>query len=353
MNQIPIANIPAADMRAAEKYNQGTLIEESYPVYHYIDEKRRLVAPPGFDSGDAGRDIVPGDPLVKLCHVYLPAGYDGSVRYPVLYLLHGVGGDHHEWIRGSGTVDGRPVIINLLDNLIARGEVEPLIVVFPNGRSCHDFADTNFDFAGTNMLGFYYFDYELRHNLIPFIELKYGTRADIRDISPEGVRYNRSQRAIAGLSMGGMQVLNLAVGGFRHDFAEDGNGGGLAPTVQAPGMLDLFGYAGAFSNAPTSSAGDVLGASIHASGHDLDLLYLTCGDQDGISDSVYRQVVEGLADKAGDALKHFYQVTLQGGVHDFQVWNHGAYHFLKLCFNPAGHTEEPLVVNMTLEDFAT
>lgn len=353
MDQLQIGNIPEADMRAAEKKDQGTLVEETYPVYHYIDEKRRLVVPPGFDPGDAGREVVTGVPLVKPCHVYLPAGYDAFGRYPVLYLLHGVGGDHHEWIRGSGTVDGRPVICNMLDNLIARGEVEPLIVVFPNGRSCTDFANTTFDFAGINMLGFYYFDYELRYNLIPYIELKYGTRSNIHDATPEGVCRNRRHRAIAGLSMGGMQVLNLAVGGYRHDFDGQENGGGLVPAVPAPGMLDLFSHAGAFSNAPTSSAGEILGASIRSSGHCLDLLYMTCGDQDGISDSIYRSATEGLADKAGHALKRYYQVLLRGGVHDFKVWNHGAYHFLKLCFKSAELSGKPQIVNTTLEDFAS
>lgn len=349
MKQIPITNIPAADLRAAEKAHQGTLIEETYPVRHYIDAKRRLVASPGLDDRQAGRETVEGAPLVKTCNVYLPAGYDASTRYPVLYLLHGVGGDPDEWIKGSGTVDGRPVICNLLDHLIARGEVEPLIVVFPNGRSCLDFADKTFDFAGINMLGFYYFDYELRYDLIPHIESTYSTRANIRDGSAEGVAYSRGQRAIAGLSMGGMQVLNLVLGGFRHDYAD----GGLAPTVRAPGMLDLFSQAGAFSNAPTSSEGHILGASVQSSGHALDLLYLTCGDADNISDSIYRNTVEGLADASGDALKRFYEVTLQGGAHDFQVWNHGAYHFLKLlCFGSAGQTDEPEIVRMTLEDFA-
>src|SRR5690606_7771064 len=113
------------------------------------------------------------------------------VRYPVLYLLHGVGGDHFEWLNGSRTEDDRPVICNVIDHLIARGEMEPAIVVFPNGRASHAWGDASFNFAGTNMLGFYYFDYELRHDLIPFIEGKYHTRANIRDTSPEGVAYNR------------------------------------------------------------------------------------------------------------------------------------------------------------------
>jgi len=334
-----VMDIPAGALRAAAKEHQGTLTEVSYPVRNYINASRQLVTDGLADAAEAGRETVRGEAIVKTCNVYLPAGYDREPgrRYNVLYLLHGVGGDEYEWLRGSGEADGRHAICNLLDHLIAEGEIEPLIAVFPNGRSAHDYADRSFNAEGTNLLGFYYFDYELRYDLIPFIESKYRTYADIADTSSAGISASRRHRAIAGLSMGGMQVLNLVIGGWRGDsvaYTENRHNwrNGLDTTVRAPGMTDLFAYAGAFSNAPTSSGGRVLGESLGSSAFRLDLLYMTCGDRDEISFPVYNDAIEGLAEAAGDKLGGLRQVVIPGGVHDFGVWNHGAYNFARLAF---------------------
>jgi S-formylglutathione hydrolase FrmB len=339
MEERQAKDIPAGALRAAAKEHQGTLAEVAYPVRHYINASRQLVTDRRIGAEEAGRETVRGEAIVKTCNVYLPAGYDREPgrRYNVLYLLHGVGGDEYEWLRGSGEADGRHVICNLLDHLIAEGEIEPLIAVFPNGRSAHDYADRSFNAEGTNMLGFYYFDYELRYDLIPFIESNYRTNANIADTSAAGIAVSRRHRAIAGLSMGGMQVLNLVVGGYRCDsvaYTENRHNwrNGLDTTVRAPGMTDLFAYAGAFSNAPTSSEGRVLGESLAAAAHGLDLLYMTCGDRDEISFPVYAGAIRGLAEAAGDRLAGLVQVVIPGGVHDFGVWNHGAYNFARLAF---------------------
>src|SRR5690606_36419557 len=103
--------------------------------------------------------------------------------------------------------------------------------------------------------------------------------------SPEAVEYSRMYRAVAGRSMGGMQVLNLILGGYRCDSAAvvgktSDWSNRLATTVPAVGMTDLFAYVGAFSNAPTSSHGKILGSSISLSVNRLKLLYMTCGDAD-------------------------------------------------------------------------
>ncbi len=63
--------------------------------------------------------------------VYTPPNYSEKEKYPVLYLLHGIGGDETEWLRG-----GKPQVI--LDNLYAKGELTPMIVVMPNGRAMKD-----------------------------------------------------------------------------------------------------------------------------------------------------------------------------------------------------------------------
>jgi enterochelin esterase-like enzyme len=63
--------------------------------------------------------------------VYTPPGFSKKKKYPVLYLLHGIGGDEKEWLNG-----GKPQVI--LDNLYAEGKLQPMIVVMPNGRAMKD-----------------------------------------------------------------------------------------------------------------------------------------------------------------------------------------------------------------------
>ncbi|MBP1966129.1 alpha/beta hydrolase [Paenibacillus aceris] len=335
-----VTAVPAEYFKSVKEELQGTVQEVSYKVSNYIHLTRQLVTDRNIDSSEAGRETVAGDAILKKCNVYLPAAYDpndNAVRYNVLYLLHGVGGDQYEWLSSNGKVDGRFIICNLIDNLIANGDIDPLIVVFPNGRSAHDWTDTSFNPEGTNLLGFYYFDYELRYDLIPFIELNYKTFADITDTSHEGITYNRTRRAIAGLSMGGMQALNLILGGYRHDSTritgtESPWNNRLDKTVLAPGMIDLFAYVGAFSNAPTSSDGKTLGDSLTSCVHKVDLLYLTCGDADGIANGSYIKSIDELIHQSGDHLNHFFQILIKDGVHDFHVWNNGVYNFSRLIF---------------------
>jgi enterochelin esterase family protein len=109
--------------------------------------------------------------------VYTPPEYHKNPRkkYPVLYLLHGSGDTEHNW-----TDTGRAEVI--ADNLIAAGQLRPLIIVMPDGHA-----------AGPN--GRDAVDQDLRKDLIPLIESAYRT-----------VRH-RSARAIAGLSMGAFQAL--------------------------------------------------------------------------------------------------------------------------------------------------
>lgn len=357
MFTIDVAAVPPAYIRPIDAELRGSIAEVSYSVYNYIDESRRLVTNQDISTEEVGRETVRGEAITKKCIVYLPAGYDQDdpeTRYNVLYLLHGVGGNRFEWLNGGGQVGGNYVICNILDNLIANGEIDPVIVVFPEGRSAHNWTDTSFNAAGTNLLGFYYFDYELRYDLIPFIESTYNTYADISDISPEGIERNRKHRAIAGLSMGGMQALNLAVGGYRCDSSiytgtPGAWGNWLDTTVLAPGMEDLFAYVGAFSQAPTSSDGKTLGVSIASSSRGLDLLYVTCGDADGVAfRSGYAPSIDGLAEAAGDKLRHFYQVVMAGGGHDFKVWNNGAYNFVRLAFGKLDGLSLPQTVEVNI-----
>jgi S-formylglutathione hydrolase FrmB len=356
MNVIDVTTMPDSYKKLVIKELQGTVTEVSYSVRNYINKSRYFVTNQNISSKEVGREVVEENEIIKKCNIYLPAGYDKNdidTKYNVLYLLHGVGGNRNEWLHGSGNF----IICNILDNLIAKGDIDPLIIVFPEGRSAYDWEDSSFNTLGTNLLGFYYFDYELRYDLIPFIESNYNTYANISDISYEGIKYNRRHRAIAGLSMGGMQVLNLIVGGYRCDSkvytgTKTGWSNGLDTTVLAPGMKDLFDYIGAFSNAPTSSDGRVLGTSIATCSHKLDLFYITCGDEDKIASEMgYEKALDGFTEVAGDNLGDYYQVLIKGGFHDFNVWNNGAYNFLRLSFRKQESYSDSKVVRITLDSY--
>ena len=64
---------------------------------------------------------------VRKATIYLPPKYDKTKKYPVLYLLHGIGGDHKEWMQGVPNI--------ILDNLYSQKKAEPMIIVMPNGRA--------------------------------------------------------------------------------------------------------------------------------------------------------------------------------------------------------------------------
>ncbi|WP_232510168.1 alpha/beta hydrolase [Paenibacillus crassostreae] len=159
------------------------------------------MVPSGYDK--EREDIVQGEihtieyPSTTLgnsrkARVYTPPGYSDRQEYSVLYLLHGIGGDENEWY-----THGKPQII--LDNLYADQMLKPMIVVLPNGRAMlNDRAEGDI-FAPDKVQAFETFESDLFHDLIPYIEANYSVRTD------------RMHRAIAGLSMGGGQSLNIGL----------------------------------------------------------------------------------------------------------------------------------------------
>lgn len=130
--------------------------------------------------------------------VYTPAGYaaDTTRRYPVLYLLHGMGGDENAW-----SELGRAPYI--LDNLIASGKAEPMIVVMPNGNVSQTAA------PGENADGFKAPTLQLPNTMDGTFENSF---ADIVDYVDKNYRTlaNKKHRAVAGLSMGGYHSLHIA-----------------------------------------------------------------------------------------------------------------------------------------------
>ena len=171
-------------------------------------------------------------------NVYTPPGYSADRKYPVLYLLHGIGGDETEWQRFC-----TPEVI--LDNLIADGKAVPMIIVMPNGRAQKNDRAEGDVFASAP--AFAKFEADLLEDVIPAIESRYSVAAD------------REHRALAGLSMGGGQTLNF---GLRH--------------------LDTFAWVGGFSSAPNTNPPAELVPDPAAARSKLKLLWLACGNKDGL-----------------------------------------------------------------------
>lgn len=228
--------------------------------------------------------------IKRKARVYTPPGYDKSQKYPVLYLLHGIGGDENEWARG-----GVPDVI--LDNLYADKKLVPMIVVLPNGRASKDVLPR--DPIPKQSPAFAAFEKDLLSDLIPFIEKNYSVRAD------------RESRALAGLSMGGGQSLNFGLGN-----------------------LDTFAWVGGFSSAPNTRPPEQLIKDHAEATKKLRLLYVACGDKDGlfrVSEGVHKMLQE-------KKVPHVYNV-IAGGQHDFKVWKSDLYHFSQLLFLEAGSKE--------------
>jgi enterochelin esterase-like enzyme len=218
--------------------------------------------------------------------IYTPPGFSKKNKYPVLYLLHGIGGDEKEWLNG-----GKPQVI--LDNLYADKMVEPMIVVMPNGRAMKDDRAGGNVFDSAKVAAFATFEKDLLNDLIPFIEKKYPVLVD------------REHRAIAGLSMGGGQSLNFGLGN-----------------------LDKFAWVGGFSSAPNTKRPEELVLDPEVAKNKLKLLFISCGDNDPLI-SFSKRTHDYLYEKS---VPHIYYI--EPGVHDFKVWKNGLYMFSQFLFKP-------------------
>src|SRR5262249_53430039 len=201
--------------------------------------------------------------------VYTPPGYSKDKKYPVLYLLHGAGGNETHWTRG-----GAAAVI--LDNLYADKKVVPMIVVMPNG-SIRGTGKTKGPSSG--------FENELIKDVIPVVEARYSVRAD------------REHRAIAGLSMGGGQALRT---GLKH--------------------LDKFAWIGGFSSALFGGRGSLIDDPAEA-GKKIRLLWVSCGDKDRLMEGS-KSLHEAL-DK--QKVPHVWHVD--SGGHPWPVWKNDPYLF--------------------------
>ncbi len=215
-------------------------------------------------------------------NVYTPPGYNSKNKYPVLYLLHGIGGDETEWERFA-----KPNL--LLDNLLAEKKAVPMIIVMPNGRAQKDDRPVGNIYAAAP--AFAAFEQDLLKDVIPTIQARYSVQVD------------QEHRALAGLSMGGGQSLDF---GLEH--------------------LELFAWIGAFSPAPNTYPPAQLVPNPSAASRALKLLWLSCGTNDGlfhISENLHLYLKQ-------HNVPHVWSVSDR--THDPIEWRNNLYYFLQRVF---------------------
>lgn len=235
--------------------------------------------------------------------VYLPPDYDSqpNKRYPVLYLQHGGGEDETGWVR-----QGHANFI--LDNLIASGDAQPMIIVMANGyaRRAEPEQSANTE-GGGRWQGFQRmmsaFADDVTEALIPFIDRTFRTIAD------------REHRAMAGLSMGGMQTFHVALNN-----------------------LDLFSYIGGFSGAALPGAGSEFDPKTAYNGAFADaaafadkvtVLYVGIGtaEPEGMRQGIHN--VHNALTEAG--IDHIFYES-PGTDHEWQTWRRNLHHFAPMLF---------------------
>jgi len=272
-------------------FAQEPVIKPSATAMNADDKAAYPAAPVGYDKVRNGIAHGKIDTLTYMSTtvgnnrrtlIYLPPGYSAQKKYPVLYLLHGIGGDEKEWFN-----QGAPNVI--LDNLYAENKLTPMIVVLPNGRAQPNDRATGNIYAGGP--AFANFEGDLLKDLIPYIEASYPVLKD------------REHRALAGLSMGGGQSLNFGLG-----------------------HLDTFAWIGGFSSAPNTKKPVELVPDPSASAKQLKLLWVSCGDQDGLI-TISRGLHQYLKD---NKVPHIWHVD--SGKHEFPVWKNDLYLFSQLVF---------------------
>ena len=239
--------------------------------------------------------------MERRMYVYTPYGYEakGKKKYPVLYLLHGGGGDEDAWSTLGRTCQ-------ILDNLIEQGKATPMLVVMPNGNPNQYAAGTLQIPVKQNVKQYrsgFDNDDSMVADIVPYIESHYN------------VIKKREGRAVAGLSMGGGQsffigLRNIDVFANIGIFSSGllgGSGAGMAafdPEEQMPGLI-----------------------SNPAKYNKLDLFYISCGEQDNRITGT-KQFVDQLN---GLGYKNVFYETYPGG-HEWKVWRRNLSSFVQKVF---------------------
>lgn len=162
---------------------------EQADLYRVQDVPHGTVASRWYDSEGLGMD--------RKISIYTPPGYEQETKkYPVLYLLHGAGGDEEAWLTLGRTSQ-------IMDNLIAQGKAEPMLVVMPNGNVIQDAA------PGAGSAGYYTPNFMVPKTMNGMYEANFDEIIHFVEDNYR-VKTNKENRAIAGLSMGGYHSLHIS-----------------------------------------------------------------------------------------------------------------------------------------------
>ena len=222
---------------------------------------------------------------VKAAWVYTPPTYDQNPdkRYPVLYIQHGVGENETGWI-WQGKLN------YILDNLIAEGKCEPMLVVMNSGYAFVD-GEINMFLPGD-------FDRELTAGCIPFIDAKYRTRSD------------RESRAIAGLSLGSAQAFSIGLNHMEDLFSAIGVfSGGINPT----GMFGDFDVSAAFEDAERFN-------------RLIKVFFASAGESERMTQANH-ETLQALAEKGIHGVEYTHP-----GYHEWDVWRYSLREYVQLLF---------------------
>lgn len=291
-----INGVPALDPRNRDVTQDGAWIQNRLIVpgkqaklYDVNPVHHGRVAAVWYPSPTLGQD--------RRMNIYLPPGYEVDDRdYPVLYLLHGGGGDEEVWLnRGRANY--------ILDNLIAAGEAQPMIIVMPNGYPNYAGAPLHRPYStqhtpsnGPMVSGKY--ETSLISDIVPYIEKNYRVKTD------------SAYRAIAGFSMGGYHTQMIS-----------------------NNYPDMFKYIGVMSMGLFT---ELPGVQYSKDQHMAQLLALKNAGPKlywigiGKEDFLYRHIAGLLAifDEVG--LQYRYRET--AGYHDWNTWRPYLAEFLPLLF---------------------
>lgn len=258
---------------------RGTVKSFSYPAWSISHEK--------------------GTVIYKRAKAYLPYGYDESKEYPVLFLLHGERGDENTLLPIE-PAEGGSMIPYIADYLIKKGAAKECIIFCANGRTHPDFAVRNGGFPQKiegSTLGFFEFDREIRRDILPYLDAHFP------------VSKKREARAIAGVSLGGVQAVNL--GAMR--------------------CGDLFAYAGAFSPASCVAAGPFIGRAVREQRTRLSLFFLSRALSDE-KKSAYDGALAGLQSAAAGGILRTETREYEDCADEFQLLNRSFFEFFQLLF---------------------
>jgi enterochelin esterase-like enzyme len=221
-------------------------------------------------------------------YVYTPPGYDSntSENYPVLYILHGGGEDERGW-----ATQGKTDLI--LDNLIAEKKAKPMIIVMVDGNMGAG-GIANFGEQTLRM-----FENELKQSVVPFVESNFRVRKDSQS------------RALAGLSMGGLQTLHA---GVRN--------------------TDMFSYLGVFSsgwfaNQPSFSQPqyDFMKSNAGTINGNVKSFWISMGGKEDIAYENCKVMM-----KKFDEIGVKYSYSEYPGGHTWPVWRNNLYNFAQVLF---------------------